>query len=110
METPGREIHPWVEDGPGRAPYGQVVSAIPQNRPPLWWSLLRPVTMLAVALILSFGGRSQTRPGLHGAGPALLVSLVVVLAGTVLLLRAHIDRPAPVRRRHQRAETAFAAV
>lgn len=50
--------------------------------------------MLAVALLLTFGGRSQSRPGLHGTGLTLLVSMVAVLGGTVLLLlRANIGRP-----------------
>jgi signal transduction histidine kinase len=89
VETAGRKIHPWAEDAPGPAPYGRVV--VP-NRPVLWrW--VRPLAMLAVALILSFGGRSQTRPGLHGVGLALSVSMLAVLAGTVLLLRARIGRP-----------------
>lgn len=48
--------------------------------------------MVAVTSILTFGGRSQTRPGLHGVGLTLLVAMVAVLTGTVLLLWAHIGR------------------
>jgi signal transduction histidine kinase len=49
--------------------------------------------MLAVALILSFGGRSQARPGLHGTGLVLSIAMLVVLGGAILLLRARIGRP-----------------